>query len=546
MTQTKKILYIEDDPEARTLMADIIQFKGYTYLSAGRGLEGIRLAQQHQPDLILVDLGLPDMQGYEVTTHLKSLPGLKNTPIIALTAEVQGDVREIVLTAGCDGYIAKPINVTEFLFKIEEFLAGKKEIVEPGREKLFLQKYNIQLVSRLKKKITELEDVNADLRKVNQELILSREELAKYNDRLFYLNNLANYLRALRSPNQLIEILPQKIIDGFQIGRCIIFEITTKHRRLLPLSSAGKPLSALRNIKVKLSESFIDTLMYEKGFIWIKEAAEITDKNLLKLVEKLNSNHFILANLNFLGTQNDATSLMQSLSQTEGIDMLDKPSRKLMIFLDKGPEGRTFATYEIRILKSFLQSVAIIYENMMLYSRLIELYKIKSQEAIIDGMTKLYNYRYFVQELQREANRTKRFHTPFSLLMIDIDHFKQYNDRYGHLEGDKILRQMGALFNKNTRTTDTVARYGGEEFAIILPGLKKEEARIIAEKLQHIVEDYSFESVAHAPAAKITISIGLASCPEDSINPQIILQLADNALYKAKRNGRNRVVVNGD
>ncbi len=546
MTQTKKILYIEDDPEARTLMADIIQFKGYTYLSAGRGLEGIRLAQQHQPDLILVDLGLPDMQGYEVTTHLKSLPGLKNTPIIALTAEVQGDVREIVLTAGCDGYIAKPINVTEFLFKIEEFLAGKKEIVEPGREKLFLQKYNIQLVSRLKKKITELEDVNADLRKVNQELILSREELAKYNDRLFYLNNLANYLRALRSPNQLIEILPQKIIDGFQIGRCIIFEITTKHRRLLPLSSAGKPLSALRNIKVKLSESFIDTLMYEKGFIWIKEAAEITDKNLLKLVEKLNSNHFILANLNFLGTQNDATSLMQSLSQTEGIDMLDKPSRKLMIFLDKGPEGRTFATYEIRILKSFLQSVAIIYENMMLYSRLIELYKIKSQEAIIDGMTKLYNYRYFVQELQREANRTKRFHTPFSLLMIDIDHFKQYNDRYGHLEGDKILRQMGALFNKNTRTTDTVARYGGEEFAIILPGLKKEEARIIAEKLQHIVEDYSFESVAHAPAAKITISIGLASCPEDSINPQIILQLADNALYQAKRNGRNRVVVNGD
>ena len=127
----KKILYIEDDPQARVLMADIFRYKGYIYIEASRGLEGIQLASEHLPDLILVDLQLPDIQGYEVTTHLKSLEKLQETPIIALTAETQKDVKELVLTAGCDGYISKPINITEFLFKIEEYLAGRKDLVHP-------------------------------------------------------------------------------------------------------------------------------------------------------------------------------------------------------------------------------------------------------------------------------------------------------------------------------------------------------------------------------------------------------------------------------
>jgi CheY-like chemotaxis protein len=110
MQNTKTILYIEDDPEARFLMADIIRFKGFSYIEAKRGLEGIRLAKEHHPDLILIDLNLPDMQGYEVTTHLKSLPMLAQTPIVALTAEIGEHVKELVLTAGCDGYISKPIH----------------------------------------------------------------------------------------------------------------------------------------------------------------------------------------------------------------------------------------------------------------------------------------------------------------------------------------------------------------------------------------------------------------------------------------------------
>ena len=537
------ILYIEDDPEARFLMADMMRYKGYTYLEASRALDGIKLAQKHKPDLILIDLILPDMQGYEVTTHLKSSAALQNTPIIALTAETQKNVKEMVLTAGCDGYIAKPINVSEFLFKIEEFLAGKREFVHPEHEKLFLQKYNVQLVSRLKKKITELEELNKNLNLLNQDLFKSQEELSTYNDRLFYLNSLANYLRTLNDPQILVEILPAKIVENFHLERCILFEFEQDKNILRPVSSKGISLSDLSRMKLKLSESFMQELNRQEGVLWIKDFSEILDPSLNKLASVLESNSFLLANLSNLGRRKEATTMLKKLTADLNDERIIRLSRRYLIFMDKQISHQTFATYEIRILKSFLQTVAIIYENMMLYSRMLDLYKIKAQEAIHDGLTKVYNYRYFIQELEREANRTKRFHTPFSLFMIDVDHFKQYNDKHGHQAGDVILREVARLLEENTRKTDTVARYGGEEFVVILPGLKKREATLIAQKLRELVANHTFEDAKHKPCCEIKISIGVAACPEDSLDPHIVLQMADKALYRAKDRGRNQVCI---
>ncbi len=538
----KTVLYIEDDPEARFLMAEIIRYKGYSYHSASTGLEGISLAKKHKPDIILIDLILPDMQGNEVTTLLKSLPELKNTPIIAITADTRKDVKEMVLTAGCDGYIAKPINVSEFIYKIEEFLAGKKEKVKPESEKEYLQRYNVQLVSRLKKKISELEELNQNLQKLNEELFSSREELARYNDHLFYLNTLANYLRTLHNPETLINLLPAKIVEAFQINRCVIFEIDRQNEMFVPLSVHGMPRSSLEQLKIKYTTSIGETLRQEDGILWIKDLTEIVDPEFLKFAKKMNARNFILAHLSYLGIQQDATSVLSNLSKDEDLKAELSSSKRLLVFLDKGSEGPVFATYEVRILKSFLQSVAVIYENMILYARLIDLYKIKSQEAIRDGMTKVYNYRYFIQELQREANRTIRFHTPFSLLMIDLDNFKEFNDRYGHPEGDKVLRKISRLLDKHTRNTDTVARYGGEEFSIILPGLQKKEAKLIAEKLRKLVQEHGkVKTKSRGKYEPVTISIGVASCPEDSVQPQILIELADQALYRAKRSGRNQV-----
>jgi len=153
----KKVLYIEDDAESRELMADILHLHGYRFLGASRGLEGIRLATRELPNLILMDMNLPDMQGYEVTTLLKSIDALKTVPVIALTAEIDKGARERTLTAGCDGYIAKPINVTEFVQRIEEYLEGRKDTLDPQEQSKYLTEYNIRLVEKLQNKLEELE-----------------------------------------------------------------------------------------------------------------------------------------------------------------------------------------------------------------------------------------------------------------------------------------------------------------------------------------------------------------------------------------------------
>jgi diguanylate cyclase (GGDEF)-like protein len=125
--------------------------------------------------------------------------------------------------------------------------------------------------------------------------------------------------------------------------------------------------------------------------------------------------------------------------------------------------------------------------------------------------------------------------------MLDIDHFKQLNDGNDHLTGDDALRRLAAGLLKNTRGIDTVARYGGEEFVVLLPRTTRSNARIVAEKLRRFVERSPFEGEEVLPGQTLTVSIGLASCPEDATEPQDLLERADRALYRAKAGGRNRV-----
>ena len=537
-----KILYIEDDADARALMGDILRYQGYTYIEANRGLEGIRLAKLHKPDLILIDLMLPDMQGSEVTTHLKSLPELKAIPIIALTAATQENVREYVLTAGCDGYISKPININEFVFKIEEFLAGKRESIPPEFEREFLQRYNIELVERLKRKISELEQLNKNLTKLNEDLLASREELARYNDLLFYLNTLANELRTLNDPQKMLQILPDKIAEGFNVDRCVVFEYDSEGQAIRHYSSHGRFEVDVQQLNLKINRDFLFLLKEENGLLWVKDLPQVKDESLKQIGEKLSCSSFVLGYLKEFSRKYVADSFLIE-GETEELDHIFKIDEKYMIYVDKCFSRKKFATYEIRILRSFLQSVAVIYENMMLFNQLKKLYKIKSEEAIRDGLTNVYNYRYFVRELRKEVARTKRYNTPFSLIMLDIDFFKEYNDLHGHLEGDEVLRAISRLLILNTRTTDIVARYGGEEFVIILPGIKKKEAVTFAQKLRRLVKDYQFPDKVHKVPCSLTISLGVASCPEDSEDAVDLVRMADQALYKAKQQGRDRVCV---
>lgn len=165
------------------------------------------------------------------------------------------------------------------------------------------------------------------------------------------------------------------------------------------------------------------------------------------------------------------------------------------------------------------------------------------QLAITDGLTGLYNYRYFKEILQQELNRARRYNLNVSVVMIDIDHFKHYNDTNGHPAGDQILKSIGGLLKENIRNIDLAARYGGEEFSLVLVETDKAAARIVAEKIRKLIETQSFIYEENQPKGKITISMGVAMFPEDGSQYDSLIKVADQRLYRAKQAGRNKIFI---
>ncbi len=166
--QQRIILYVEDNPENKLLVRRVLEAQGYRVVDADDGLSGIRLAQEVQPDLILMDINLPGMDGYEAATKIKSIPSLRHVPIVALTANVMQGDRERSLAAGCDGYLPKPIDIDQLIEQIEAFLAGKREEVAPDEREVYLEEYTRKLVNKLEAKIVELEKANAELRELDR------------------------------------------------------------------------------------------------------------------------------------------------------------------------------------------------------------------------------------------------------------------------------------------------------------------------------------------------------------------------------------------
>jgi len=159
--------------------------------------------------------------------------------------------------------------------------------------------------------------------------------------------------------------------------------------------------------------------------------------------------------------------------------------------------------------------------------------------ANLDSLTELWNHGYFQFLLQSGIEKTRAEQAPLSLIMLDIDHFKIYNDTLGHQAGDKILSELAGLLKDQSRKMDFVCRYGGEEFAIILPQTDKKEAFLIAERLRMDTEKHAFSHEEIFPAKKLTVSLGIASFPEDGLVPAELISASDKTLYQAKNKGRN-------
>ncbi len=198
--------------------------------------------------------------------------------------------------------------------------------------------------------------------------------------------------------------------------------------------------------------------------------------------------------------------------------------------------GASFSEDDLHLLLSFANYASIALERGAYYSMSEELKML----SMTDPLTGLFNRRYFRERLYEEVERVKRHDECFSTFVIDIDNFKSFNDKYGHLAGDEILKGVSKVIRDAVRSMDVVARYGGEEFAVILPHTNKKDSYIIAERIRKGVEE-------HRPETEFkewpTISLGVAEFPHDANHIDDLINKADSAMYHAKRMGKNRVVV---
>ncbi len=197
---------------------------------------------------------------------------------------------------------------------------------------------------------------------------------------------------------------------------------------------------------------------------------------------------------------------------------------------------RNFTDGDVGFLLALAGQAAVAEETAKLHER-------TEQLSLVDDLTSLYNLRKLKVALHDEIKRSKRFGHKFAFIMADIDYFKDYNDRFGHQEGDEVLRLVAQSIVSSSRSVDMAFRYGGEEFSLILPETGKHEALEVAERIRKAVEAQAITGEESLPNGRVTISLGAAAYPDDTTNSVELIRLADQALYEAKHAGRNQVAA---
>lgn len=266
----------------------------------------------------------------------------------------------------------------------------------------------------------------------------------------------------------------------------------------------------IRQLKVPLGE--------QNGCILSVSVLDGMPLNLTKeTIEKYRSDPVI----QMLNTDELVVVPLKAKDKVNGIILADN-------FITKKPITKD----ELRMLIMLSNQAGLAIENSQLYEKTVMI-------ANSDYLTDLWNHGYFQYLLQSEMEKAKATKTPLSLIMLDIDDFKVYNDRLGHQAGDQILKELSRLLKNQSRKMDFVCRYGGEEFTIILPQTNKEEAFIIAERLRQDILKHKFAHEEILPNRRLTVSLGLASFSEDGATASELICYSDKMLYQAKRKGKN-------
>lgn len=462
-----KILVIDDDFVGRMLLQDILTQFGYDVITAVDGAEGLRKAREERPSVVITDVLMPGMDGYQLLREVRRDSAIRDVPVIFYTGTYI-DRR--------DEELAQDLGVTLFLTKPkepQEIVDAVKDAVEAGSmprsggqvvdEPVFLRLYNERLVSKLKNKVEESERARLFLDSV-MESIGDGLVVIDRNYMILHANSAAAATIGLEKA----EIIGKKCYETIHgnTSPCQDAEVVCPMHEVFGKGRTSQVLH--KHIDSSGTEQYIDITASP-----IKDA----DGRIIAMVETYRN-------------------LMQRQTDDELINLVKK-----------------FNEAQVRL----------------------------KQMAITDDLTGLRNRRYIMERLEEEFQRAKRTGRPLSLVMLDIDHFKDINDAHGHLFGDSVLKTIASRIRDCLRRHDIVGRVGGEEFLVISPDSGVEEAVLVAERIRRVVHS---KAIGDGDIeVSVTLSAGVTIAGSEDKSADRVFFRADTALYKAKQEGRNRVKV---
>jgi len=387
MIKRRKILHIEDDAIVRDLVKTILERANYDVISVDDTIKGIEVAGSEIPNLIIMDLNMPGLNGYEATTRLKSIDKIRDVPIIALTGE---DTHDESIIAGCDGYLKKPINVRTFPQQISEFLTRKKVTLRhPELESDYLKEYSSKLVARMQEKVEELQNTNRRLDDYTR-------TLEEYNKKLFKLNEVSNKLQTFISGNELLKFLPREICSELEFDRCFIFLVDRRELKLKLRYFYGDPeLKEQKNFSIVESDLLLKRLLIYQELFWVnEELLQSMSEYRESPFTKIGFGEFFISPLakNVIYEVNPMKPKEKTpLSILEEIRNEKFPVRHLL-YVDNIPESNSpFSENDVRILRELVQTTALTYDNIELVRNLEQLYHQAERFAITDGLTGLFD-----------------------------------------------------------------------------------------------------------------------------------------------------------